>query len=212
VPRITEPARIENFEGEEREAFKATYRRFHSDDDFSSPLPVGTYFGVGQHSPILNNLLSEFGRRARQVGEKPGSYSHADREFVDQVLCAEMKFDAFQHAHLPDAVSLGIRVEAIEALRSGRDEDLTEDELLLATFVRGVFYGNLTDATWAAMEKRLGTRGVVDYTMFCAFLPLVIRLYQAFQIDGPDAAWVERTIAEMKAGTYEFPDWRKNMI
>jgi len=211
MARVKTPSLIENFEGEERAAYEQTYRRFSDDPTFKEQMPVSTYFGVGLHSPILNNLLSEFGRRARLVGERPGSYSHADREFVDQVLCAETKFDAFQHAHVPDAIATGVRIEAIEALRSGRDEDLTEDELLLATFVRGVFYGNLTDETWQAMERRLGTRGVVEYTMFCAFLPVVIRLYQAFDIEGPDAAWVDKTLVEIKAGTFEFEDWRSRI-
>lgn len=211
MTRVKTQPQISDFTAEEREAFIRVYRRFSADPEFKEPLPGGSYFGCTLHSPILTDLLSEFGRRARLVGETPGSFSHADREFVDQVLCADMGFDAIQEMHLPDAVAVGVRIEAIEALRAGRDQDLTEDERLLATFVRGVAQGTLTDETWQGIVNRMGLRGAIEYAMFSAFLPLVIRLYQAFGIEGWGDAEVRQAIARIKDGSLALPDWRRHI-
>lgn len=61
-------------------------------------------------------------------GNYEGTYSHADREFVDQIMMHDLGTYAFRRLHTNDALSAGVRLEAIEAIRAGReDEVLTED-------------------------------------------------------------------------------------
>ena len=58
--------------------------------------------------------------------------------------------------HVPDAVAAGVRLEAIEAIRYGHEEDLTEDEQLLARYIRQLVSGTVDDETFAAMSARMG--------------------------------------------------------
>src|ERR1700681_2147079 len=45
------------------------------------------YYMLMLQSPEMAYHMTQLGRLVRSVGLKPGSYSHYDREFVDQVLC-----------------------------------------------------------------------------------------------------------------------------
>lgn len=211
MPRISTLPQISDFSGEEREAFERVYRRYSRDAEFKDPIPTGAYTRWALHTPVLTSLMSELGRRMRLVGDAPGSFSHTDREFADQVLCADFKCDLFQEMHVPDAIAVGVRIEAIEALREGRDEDLTEDEKLLTDFVRGVAHGRMTDEIWHTMESRMGVRGTIEYAMFTAFLVCIFRIYQAFDMPGFGDAEVREMIARIKDGSMAKADWRKNI-
>ncbi len=62
------------------------------------------------------------------------------------------------------------------------------------------------------MQRRFGSvRGIVEYTIFIAFLQLIIRLYQAFGIVGPTKDQVSEWLAAYKAGSISLPDWRDQM-
>ncbi len=166
----------------------------------------GSYFGALMNSPKMAQMSSEMGTFFRGVGNEPGSYSHADREFIDQVLAAEYKSNVVQNVHLIDAVKAGVRIEAIEALRDGRDGDLTEDELLLATYIRQVVRGTVEDATYARMERRLGTRGVVEYTGFIMWLTWIMRMMQALDTGTISDEEVDRLVAQGREISAE-KDW-----
>ena len=47
------------------------------------------YYGRLMLSPDLGNRLSELGSTVRRLGDRGDTYSHADREFVDQVLSVD---------------------------------------------------------------------------------------------------------------------------
>lgn len=211
MARIKTLPNISDFTGAERDAFVKVYRRYSQDPEFRDPIPDGAYTRWALHSPVLASLFSEFGRTMRLVGDGQGSFSHMEREFVDQVLSWDLGCDLFQEMHLQDAVAVGVRIEAIEAIRAGRDEDLTDEERLLTDFVRGVAHGRMTDALWQRMEGRLGVRGTIEYAMFCAFLVSLIRIYQAFDMPGFGDAEVRDMIARMKDGSLATADWRKNI-
>jgi hypothetical protein len=164
------------------------------------------YFQALLNSPPLAAPLTSIGRRVRQRGEYDNTYSHADREFVDQVLYAEWGLNAFKVLHTEDALSAGVRPEAIAALADGHEKDLTDDERLLATYIRQVVSGTVTDATYAAMESRLGQRGTVEYTIFIALLQLIFRLHQAFGCPEDSDEAVARILDGFKDGTVELPD------
>ena len=90
---------------------------------------------------------------------------------------------------------------AIDAIRAGReDEVLTDDEKLLARFIRGVMRRELDDETWDATESRLGKRGTIEYAIFIALLQLILTLYHAFGLRPDSDAEVQDVIDRFKAG------------
>lgn len=160
---------------------------------------VGTYFGALLNSPPMCALASGLGQYFRGVGDRPGSYSHADREYVDQVLSAHFSTNVVQNIHIVDAVKAGVRIEAIEALRAKRDDLLDPDELLLATYVRQVVDGKVDPAIYARMEERLGVRGLVEYTGFICWLQWIIRMMQALDTGAVSDAEVDALIEQARA-------------
>jgi hypothetical protein len=166
------------------------------------------YHGAILTSPPFGAALNRLGRVARTAGDREGTYSHADREFVDQVLSADWKTNVVLGIHIPDAIAVGVRLEAIEALRSGDEERLNDDEQFLAAYIREVVTGNVTDDSYAALEERLGSRGAVEYTIFIAFLQMTIRLFQALGMPEPTDEEVDAMIDELRSGARAVPDAR----
>jgi hypothetical protein len=214
MARISQPRRTET-RPEDLEAYDEIVTRMvamiGAEPDESGEAEVGEYWGALLNSPRMAAALSELGKQARAAGEEEGSYSHSDREFVDQVLWAEWKTNVVQAVHLPDALGTGVRLEAVEALRDGRDEDLTEDERLLATYIRQVVSGTLSEETFAAMVDRLGARGVTEYTIFILLLQLIIRMMQAIGHSEPSDAEIGAMIQGFKDGTIPMPNWRQRI-
>jgi len=77
---------------------------------------------------------------------------------------------------------------------------LTDDEKLLARFIRGVMARTLDDDTWTAMEQRIGERGAIEYAIFIAFLQLILTLYHAFDLPPDSDAEVQDVIDRFTAG------------
>ena len=59
-----------------------------------------------------------------------------------------------------------------------RREELNEDERLLTSYIRQVVDGQVDDQTYAAMESRLGTRGLFEYAGFILWLQSTVRMEQ----------------------------------
>jgi hypothetical protein len=158
------------------------------------------YYGRLLHSPQMAYHLSELGRLVRQAGDREDSYSHFERELVDQVLSELMDTNVIQPHHLPDAVAAGIPVETIEAIRDGRDGDLSAEERALAEFIRAVYTGTVTDAQWNALEQGKGERWMVDYAIFILFLGLTMRLQQAVGLVDPTDEEMDQLIEQLRTG------------
>jgi alkylhydroperoxidase family enzyme len=158
------------------------------------------YYSLMLHSPEMAYHLTQMGRLVRAVGLTPGSYSHYDREFVDQVLCPLLGTNLVLTGHIPDALAAGVRIEAIDALQHGRDEDLTDDELLLATFVRQVSTLSMTDEVWRAMEERLGERGVVELMIFTGLLNMILRMQSALGMPEASDQEIKQMISDFRSG------------
>lgn len=163
-------------------------------------------------SPPIGELLSELGRVVRQRGEHPGTYSHADREFVDQILSKDVGWNGLLRLHVPDGIAAGVRPEAIEAIRGGREQDLNPTEQLLALYIRQMVSGTVKDETWEDMVAYMGVRGTVDYSFFIMFLLLIIRTYQAFGGPGdvPDEE-IDALVQGLKSGQIPIPDFRSRL-
>jgi hypothetical protein len=164
------------------------------------------YYRALLNSPAMGFHISALGRLVRQAGDYPDSCSHADREWVDQVLSQDWGSNTVLGGHIPDALARGVRVHAIIALREGREQDLTEDEQFLTEFVRQVRDGRVTDESYARMTDRIGRRGAAEYTILIMFLVFSIRLVEALTgSTGPTDTEVTQILNEYMDGTRAIP-------
>jgi hypothetical protein len=202
----TQPKRteVDKDELEDYDSVVARMRRLHlGNEDNGDPtedFDVGDYFGALLTSPPMCAIAARMGTFVRTAGERDNTYSHADREFVDQVLSADWKTNVVQGIHIADAVREGVRIEAVEALRYGREEELNDDEKLLARYIRQVVSGTVDDETYAAIEKRLGARGLVEYTGFILWLQWIMRMMQTLGTETLSEDEVDKIIRELKEG------------
>jgi hypothetical protein len=100
-----------------------------------------------------------------------GGFSAADHEMIDLVLGFDSGYWGLHAGHVPNAITAGIRPEAIQALAEGREGDLTADESLQVEFIRKVRDGGMTDAIWQAMVERVGSvKGTIEFALFVCTL------------------------------------------
>jgi hypothetical protein len=140
------------------------------------------YFGAMLNSPLVAQGMSDLGAVYRTRGDTPGGMSHADREWVDMVICDEVECLWVLYVHAPDAVASGMRAEAILALVEGREDDLTESEKRKADFIRAVVRGTMTEELYKSVEDEVGVRAAVELTAFTGHLLKTMRLMQAWGI------------------------------
>jgi hypothetical protein len=158
------------------------------------------YFGALLNSPPLAAALVDLGRAARE-GEKRGYYSDAERELVDMVYSVDFGYNAILYLHIPDAIACGVRLEAIDALRSGREDLLSDDERQITEYCRAVVNGTVDDERFAALTDRLGERGALEFTVFCGFLLCTFRLWMALGVTDPTQAEVDALLQAYRDGT-----------
>ncbi len=168
---------------------------------------AGPYFGALLNAPPFALNRTQFSSLIRTAGERKNTYTHAQRELVDEVLSALFKGNHVLRMHIGDAIAAGVRLEAIEAIRSGRDKDLTEEERFLVTYIRQVATGTVTDEVFNAVEKLMGTRGIVEYTVLITGLFMTMRQMQAFGCPQPSDEEVDAIIKRYKQGTEAVPDF-----
>jgi hypothetical protein len=213
MPRPVQRPRSGAFTGDDLEAYETLIDRFRRGSTApSDEIELMPYFGALVNAPRLAAVLGRLGTLVRAAGDREGTYSHRDRELVDQVLSPHLGTNVVLKTHIPDGLAVGIPLESIEALRRGRDEELGADDRLLARYVRQVIDGTVDDETWEAMERRLGRRGLVEYTIFIALLQLIMRLYQAFGLVDPPDEENDRLLEEFRSGARELPDFRERII
>ncbi len=205
---------------DEREAFdqvlERTRRLLASDaptDGYFEPAVEhdvsADFWHVLLHSPAMAVNLSRMGTLVRTAGERNETYSHAERELADQVAAVVLRSNHVLAMHTPDAVAAGVSIETIEAIRADNLDALPPRERLFARYVSQVLTGAVDDATWSEMRDALGTRGLVEYTVFVCHLMLCIRVMQAFAFDEPD----DEVIGEIIAGLRQQPpaDFRSRL-
>jgi hypothetical protein len=217
MARLPQPPRSAFEDPEDLEGYDVVIKRRMAigmgdaaDSELGAP-DMGEYFGALLNSPRMCAIAARMGNFVRTAGERPDSYKHWERELVDQVLSADWKTNVVQGLHIPDGVAAGVRLEAIEAIRYGHEEDLNEDERLLVTYIRQVISGTVDDATFAAMHERMGDRGVVDYTAFILWLQWIIRMMQMLDVHNPSDDEIDAIITGLREGTVEVPDFRARL-
>jgi alkylhydroperoxidase family enzyme len=198
MPRPLKPPPRENVpEGDRADYDLVVSRQRRLWED--APRNSDAYFGALLNSPTIAAALATLGRVMRE-GQVRGTYSDADRELVDMVLSVDFEYRAILALHIPDAIAVGVRLEAIEALWHRREGDLTDDERFLVAYIRGVATGAVEDRQFDALTERMGERGAVEYSAFIAFLIMTFRLWQALGVPDPSAAEIDGMLDSYRSG------------
>jgi hypothetical protein len=185
MPHLPPQPDRESIPPHELEAYDLVVRTRSAYTSQDDPGKADVFYGALLNSPPLAGLLNDSARYLVSA-ELRGTFSDAEREWVDVVLAHELAWDAVLYGHMPDAVAAGVRPEAILAIRQGRDEDLTPEELQLATYVRRVLSGTVDAESYRALEARFGVRGAVEYTVLICRLIMTERLMRAFGLGGSE--------------------------
>lgn len=162
-------------------------------------------FGALLNSPPLGAALVELGTQARR-GQLRGTYSDAERELMDIALAVELGSAAILPIHIPDALAVGVRQEALDALLGGREHLLDESERQLVAYARDFVRGTVTDESYALLRERFGERGAVEFTVLVGFLLLTIRLWQALGVPEPTEDEIQELLREARSGTLSLPE------
>jgi hypothetical protein len=183
-------------------------KRFLHDDVLRSFPGEGIqpYFGAMLNSPLVAQGMSDLGAVYRTRGEHAGGMTHADREWVDMVICDEVTCLWVLYVHAPDAVASGVRAEAILAVVQGRESELTSEEKLKADFIRAVVRGTVKPAQYQAIEELLGRRGAVEVTAFTGHLLKTMRLMQAWGVPDITHEQLEEFVQALVDGEVELPE------
>jgi hypothetical protein len=172
---------------------------------------AGPYFGALLASPVIAYHLSELGAFYRSRGETPGSFRHVDREWIDIVLGRELGFNMW--AHTADGMAVGVRPEAILALYEDRDEDLLEDERLLADYIKAYARGEAGAAMFDGIVQYFGnTRAAIEWIAFIGHLMLTLTLCQAFTEDRISDQEIIDRVKAVIAGTQALPDPKARVV
>lgn len=171
----------------------------------SSQLDSNGYFGALLNSPPMADEMVNVGRLMRE-GEARGGYSNRQRELVDVVFSVDFGYNTILELHIPDALSVGVRLEAIDAIRAGDDQALTDEERQIADYARRVAAGSVEDASYAEMERLLGPRGAVEFTVFIGLLLCTMRLWQALGVPDVPEDRIDEMLQGYRQGTAALVD------
>jgi hypothetical protein len=189
-------------------------------DSFPEPLPGHApawfldgplrqpFYATLLNSPPIAAHISALADFYRGRGEVSGSYTHADREWADMVVGEELNNTAIYYIHMYDAVAVGVRPQAIKALREGTDANLTARERQLAQYIRRVIDRAVDREMYEEIEALLGSRGALEYTCFVSHLLMVTHMMRAFGLPMREQHEIDELIDAIIAGDVELPDSR----
>ena len=128
---------------------------------------VGFQFRTLLHSPKAAGFLTSMGAELRFKSVLPERL----KEFAITVVAREWNSDIEWTAHAALAAKAGVSAASIEAIRTGKaPATLTGEEQVITRFVHQLLRDkNVTDDAYAAAQKLLGTRGVVELTLTCSY-------------------------------------------
>jgi 4-carboxymuconolactone decarboxylase len=201
--RLPPPPAPDSVEGGERADFERVMERttrVHGLDG-----PAAQYFGALLNAPPLAAALTDLGTQVRR-GMLRGTYTDAERELMDITLAVALGSNSILPIHIPDALAVGVRPEAIDALLERDDSGLVDDELALVRYAREFIAGAVTDASYAELRDRFGDRGAVEFTVLVGFMLVTIRLWQALGVPEPSAEEVASLLEAVRTGAIPLPD------
>jgi hypothetical protein len=164
------------------------------------------YYGALLNTPAVVAALSRLGSTVLALGNRAQTWSAAEHELISLVLAFDLGYLPLLAYHTPHAVVSGVRLEAIEALRDGREEALTEDERRQVRYVRAVAGGGVDDALWDELVDRFGSvRGAIEYSLLVLILQLHLRMHQVLDVPGIDRGELDELLAGIRTGTFPLP-------
>jgi hypothetical protein len=178
---------------------------FPEDSDRDDWSPGHGYYAALLHWPVYALNRADLSEIVRKASLHPQYYAYAEREFISMVISPYLKTNIVMKGHLEDTVASGVRLEAIEALRAGHDDQLTEQERLLATYIRQVVDGAVTDDVYDKVEDHFGVQGVVAFTVCITVIQMAIRQQQAFGVTDPSNEEIDAMIRDFRQGRREVP-------
>lgn len=94
------------------------------------------------------------------------------------------------HVHAPIAASAGVAAEAIEAIRTGREPELTQpDDLAVYEFSREILETRLvSDRTYEMTVRQIGLEAAVELVGILGYYTLICMTINTFHISVPDGA------------------------
>jgi hypothetical protein len=209
MPRPLKTPQRSEIAPEDLPFYDKVVKKYQPNAGHDDQINLGPWMGTLAYWPQMAWNRAEISTYVRTAGERKNSYSHRDREFVDQVMMPYLKTYIVMSTHIPDALAVGIDIETIDALRHGRDEKLSPQDRDLAAYIRHVIDGEVTDPEWDRMEKRFGKRPLVELTIFITVLWMTMRQMQAFGQHDPTDAEIDAFIGEFKSGARKAPeDWK----
>ena len=145
-------------------AGQAIYDRIRKDRNSDR---VGLQFRALLNSPEAAGHLTSMGAQLRFKSAIPENL----KEFTIIIISREWNSHIEWTAHAALAAKTGVSAASIEAVRTGNNlEALTTGEQTVLRFARELAREKqVSDATFAAAHKLLGTRGVVDLTLTCGY-------------------------------------------
>jgi hypothetical protein len=209
LPKL--PAR-EAFAENERAHFDYMMERITAGFGPTAEQVAGEPYGVPHFramavSPSLAVQLSKLGYAVMSRQDQPSSFTQADHEMIDLVLPLDSGYWALLAGHTPAAIASGIRIDAIRALRDGREESLTADERQVIEFIRAVRDGTVSDTAWSSMRERIGSeRGVVEFVYLICLLIFHHRFCWAVGAPEMQRDAFEQMLKEYENGTRPMPE------
>lgn len=143
-----------NYDSEQKEAAAAFVE--------ARKVPVFGPFEPLMYSPQVMTVARTMGDYLRYHSAIGNKLS----EFAILITAREWKQDYEWYVHYPIALKVGIKPEVGMAIwEQRRPESMSAEEELIYTFAMELFRNHaVSDATYAAAEKRFGKKGVVDLT------------------------------------------------
>ena len=152
----------------ERESLDAEGQQIYDRirQDRNSPT-VGLQFRALLNSPKAIGYLTSMGAQLRFCSSMPEDL----KELTIIMVAREWNSDIEWTGHAVLAAKAGISAASIEAIRTRKDPaGLTEREQVIARFVQQLLRNkDVSDENFAAAQKLLGTKGVVDLTLSCGY-------------------------------------------
>jgi alkylhydroperoxidase family enzyme len=182
---------------EERDAFERGSERLAALPDSPVGERLTSYYGALYNTPIVAERLGELALTHKAALDASG-VPNAVMETVPLVISKVLGFDLLTHAHLARAVAAGVRLEALEALRAGRDDELDPEERELFTYITEVVGGSAGEASYRAIEARLGARATVELSAWICHVLGSTRLMQALGVEDMPHAAFDGLLAEYR--------------
>jgi 4-carboxymuconolactone decarboxylase len=136
-------------------------------------------FAVLLHRPELARRISELGAYVRFES----ILTPVDREVAIIALAREMDCQFEWAYHVLEARKVGVREEAIAAIRERRTDGLTADEALIVQYVGALFRRHRVEqATFDALRARLGVDGLVELTATAGYYGMLACILNAFDV------------------------------